>query len=226
MDTNAQIIADLQNKVGFRQNLDFLSQCKGVPVIVKGRIQEVHPESILFQVDPPDSICMREDETALILRDAFISGIQGRILAFDLAAGTIELGEFIYVDRGFGDRSIVRVEPDIPIEARLIVGEAALPCRVVDISLNGFGLLAESPRAAALAKGQAITLQLSLLRQKIEIPGALMGVFPKAESVRLAMTFSQEAPGSAVVTRYITHRRADIRQEIQASYQEALGKST
>ena len=37
MDTTAQIILDLKNKIGPRQTLDFLSDWKGVPVIIQGQ---------------------------------------------------------------------------------------------------------------------------------------------------------------------------------------------
>lgn len=226
MDSNVQIIRDLQNKIGFRETLDFLSDYKGVPVVIKGQIHKIRPESIVFKVEAPDSICMSWDEQALLLQDSFISGIQGKILDFNLQEGTVELGELVYSDRGFGGRAMVRVEPQEIIEGSLISDEASFPCQVVDLSLNGFGLLTESLEAAELSRGQNVSVKLSLMAKAIEIPCRILGIFPKEDSVRLAVSFSAEAPGSAVVTRYITRRRAEIRQEIQAAYQAALGKNS
>ena len=236
MNTNAQIITDLKKKIGTDQVLDFLSDWKGVPVVVKGYIHEIRDESIIFQVEPPDSICFDQDDHALILHDIFIMGIQGRILTYDPQKDMVELGEFIYMDRGFGNRSTARVEPNIPIPAELVLPEAPIPaelvldetaivCQVVDISLNGFGLLAEFRDDLKTKKGESNSLKLNLLDQEIEIPGMLVNIIPKGDTVRLAMSFSQEAPGSLVVTRYISRRRAEIRQEIQNAYQLASGKS-
>ena len=222
MDTNEQIILDLKNKVGDHQALDFLSDWKGVPVVIQGHIQEIRDESIIFRVEPPDSICLAQDEQALILHDIFIIGIQGRILALDIKQGTVELGEFTYIDRGFGGREMVRIEPDAPIEATMFLGNASIPGSVVDISLNGFGILARAPEGDAFTKGQPITLKLRLFNQEIEIPGTLLDVFPQDDQFRLAMSFSQEATGNAVILRYIARRRAEIRQEIQAAYQNAM----
>lgn len=222
MDSSIQIISDLQDKIGPQQPLDFLSYWKGVPVVTKGHIFKIRPESIIFKVEPPDSICFTQGEHGLILHDIFIMGIQGRILTHDLKAGTVELGEFSYVDRGFGERSIVRVEPDAPIPATLLLGGTGFKCQVVDISLNGFGLTIESAAGAKASKGQAAAIQLKLANKEIEIPGKLLGVFPKAEITRLAMSFSQDAPNHALVARYITRRRAEIRQEIQAAYEQAV----
>lgn len=234
MDTNAQIIADLQNKIGFHQSLDFLSVWKGVPVMVTGYIQEVQKEKIVFRLEPPDSICFVRDIFALILHDIFFMGIQGRILAFDPQKGIAELGEFSYLNRGFGDRATVRVEPDTPIPAKLVLTETSIPvilevdeatisCRVLDISYNGFGLLTKLTGDLKDAKGKAIRLKLRLLDQEIEIPGTLVGIFPKEDSIRLAMSFAQDAPNHAVIAHYIARRRAEIRQEIQTAYQEAVG---
>ena len=223
MDSSAQIITDLGNKIGPYQPLDFLSYWKGVPVMITGHIQEVHDESIVFRLEPPDSICFAQDEHALILHDVFIMGIQGRILAFDPQNSIAELGELIYVDRGFGDRSIVRVEPEGPIPAELFLDDTSLSCQVVDISLTGFGLLAKPVKNLKAVKGKSTNIKLSLMDREIEIPGTIVGIFPKADSVRLAMSFSQDAPNHAVVARYITQRRAEIRQEIQTAYQQAVG---
>ena len=207
MDTNEQIISDLLNKIGSHQPVDFLSDWKGVPVMITGHIHEVRESSIVFQVEAPDSICFAQDEHTLILHDVFIMGIQGRILAFDPQKSIAELGEFNYIDRGFGGRAMVRVEPEVPIPGMLVLEEATISCQVIDISLNGFGLLAESTKDLKLVKGQTITIRISLLDQEIEVPGTLLGIFPKERFDRLAMSFSKNTPNRAIITRYIAERR-------------------
>ena len=223
MDTNAQIIIDLRNKIGSHQPLDFLSYWKGVPVMITGHIQEIRAETIVFRIEPPDSICFAQDEHALILHDVFIMGIQGRIIEYNPQKSIVEVGEFIYVDRGFGDRSIVRVEPETPLPAMLSLDETSISCQVVDISLTGFGLLAESAVALKAVKGQNTQLKLQLFDQEIEIPGTLLNFFSKGNTIRLAVSFSPDAPNHDIVARYITRRRAEIRQEIQAAYEQAIG---
>jgi hypothetical protein len=225
MDSNIQIIKDLRNKIGFNQTIDLLNYHKGVPVIIHGKIHEIRQKSILFKVEPPDSICLNWNEFTLILRDTFISGIQGRILDFELQSGIVELGEFVYSDRGFGERAMVRVEPIEVIKANLIFEETSVPCKVIDLSFNGFGILTESKETANLPRGQTITIKLNLFDQEIEIASTLLAIYPKPDHFRLAATFSQETPGYNLVTRYITERRAEIRQEILEAYQQAIEKN-
>ncbi len=222
MDTNTKVILDLKNKIKPNQSLDFLSDWKGVPVIIQSYIYEIRDKSIVFRIEPPDSICLTQDEFALILNDVFIIGIRGRILDLDIKQGRVELGEFTYVDRGFGNRYMVRVLPNAPIPAELIFDKTAIACHVVDISFNGFGILTGIPKDEAFTKGQSVTLKLNLLDQDIGLPGAILGVFPQENQIRLAISCSQEGPGNAVITRYIIHRRADIRQEIQTAYQQKI----
>ena len=223
MNTNAQIISDLRHKIGPYKTVDFLSHWKGVPVMIKGYIQEVRSETIIFRTEPPDSICFAQDECALILHDVFIMGIQGRILAFDPKDGIVEIGEFIYIDRGFGDRSMVRVEPETHLPAVLYLDETSLSCQVVDLSLSGFGLLAESTEELKAAKEQTVKLQMRLSDQELEIPGTLVDILSKGDTVRLAMSFTHEVPHHGILAHYITRRRAEIRQEIEAAYQNAVG---
>jgi len=225
MNTNAQIILDLKTKIGPHQTLDILSDWKGVPVIIQGHILEIRDKSIIFQVEPPDLICLAKVDNVLILSNVFIMGIRGEIAAFDPKNGTVELASFTYLDRGFGDREIVRVEPDEPVNALLSFENTSIDGAVVDISLNGFGILVQEQEEVTYTKGQTVSLKLNLLDQDVEIPGAILAIFPREGIVRLAISYSQEAPESAIVTRYISQRRAEIRQEIQAAYQQAIGST-
>ena len=97
-------------------------------------------------------------------------------------------------------------------------------CQVIDISLNGFGLLAESTKDLKLVKGQTITARISLLDQEIEVPGTLLGIFPKEKFDRLAVSFSQNTPNRAIITQYIAERRVEIRCEIQSAYKQAIAQ--
>jgi hypothetical protein len=222
MDSSKQIISDLQEKIGSDQPVDFLCAWKGVPVVVRGYLQNVQDDRITFRVEPMDSVCLMGQEHALLLHDIFISGIQGNIRDFDIKGGLLTLDSFTYVDRGFGGRSMVRVEPETPIEAALFVGETTIPCDVVDISLNGFGLLTESISGGAPPKGEAVTLKLRLLGEAVEISGKIRSARRQDGAIRLAMTFEQDAPGHTTVARYISQRRADIRREIREAYQKAV----
>ena len=76
-----------------------------------------------------------------------------------------------------------------------------------------------------LTLGQAITIKTNLLDQEIEVSGALVGLFPKENNLRLAMTFPQDAPNHAIVTRYIARRRVEIRREIETTYQQAVSQT-
>lgn len=227
MASTPQIIHEIQNTVNADQPLDFIGEWKGVPVMVRAHIRELRPESILFELEPPDSICLKDDSQVLILSDRLMTGIQGQILALDLPTGRIEVGALNYVDRGFGERAIVRVQPQSPIPAQLRLPDGtAFSCRVIDLSFSGFGLLAQVPSGVALSQGQAITLELRLLGQALQIPATLVGVFlqPGGE-VRLALSFTADAPGSAAIIRYISRRRAEIRQEVRDAYQRAVEPS-
>jgi hypothetical protein len=224
MEANAQIIADLRHKIGPYKTVDLLSNWKGVPVVVIGHINEVREESIVFRVEEPDSISFAQNDKVLILQDIFIMAIQARVLSFNPHTGLAKIGKFAYTDRGFGGRSMVRVEPENPIQGKLVLNKDLIDCQVIDISLNGFGITTESIEGLELVKGQAITIQTNLLDQGIEITGTLVGVFHKNSNVRLAMSFPQDAPNHGIVTRYIARRRVEIRREILAAYQQAVGE--
>jgi hypothetical protein len=225
METSVEIIQELKEEVGYGQPMDFMHLRKGVPVVFKGSIQHIEDESVIFQVEPPDSVCLSWDEYTLILHDLFMSGLQARVLDFDIAEGKVELGDFIFADRGFGDRSMVRVEPKDEIEITMSCREKIATGIVADISLDGFGILAGDSDDCHLRKGDQITLQVSLLGQQIELPARVLGVYVTTGNTRLAVAFSPDAPRFGIINRYINRRRVEIRGEIKAAYEEAYQKA-
>ena len=225
MDTSEQIIRDLRVKVGFETQVDFLNMCKGIPVVFKGSIKEFTPDSIIFEVTSPDSICLKWYSQTLILHDIFISAIQSTVRSFNITSGLVELADFTYVDRGFGQRSMVRVEPDEPFEILLDTAKGQISGIVMDVSLNGFGIQVEALKSGTLSKGDPVTLKTHILDKDLEIPGQILNNFMVEDHQRLAISFEHDAPGHAIVARYITRRRAEIRKEITDAYQKSIGEN-
>ena len=223
MDTSEQIIRDLRNKVGFNAEVDFMNEFKGVPVVFKGSIKDFTTDGIIFEVSPPDSICLKWEGQTMILHNIFLSAIQSNVRSFNIATGLVELVDFTYVDRGFGDRSMVRVEPEEPFEITLDIGEHQISGIVMDVSLNGFGIQVEKFVSGTVNQGDAVTIKTSIFNKDVEILGKILNIFEVGEHTRFALSFEHNAPGHAVVARYITHRRAEIRQVITDAFQQALG---
>lgn len=223
MDNNRQIIQDLRSKVGLQAEIDFLNLCKGVPLVYKGRLEQIHPETILFAVDSPDSICLAWQEYTTLLHDIFISGIRARVVSYTPRQGQVELGDFSYTDRGFGERFTVRVEPHEPLDAWLETAGQNIPAKVLDLSLNGFGMQVGSAVQAFIHKGSPARIALRLSDKDLTIPCQVLNSFIHDDHLRLAVHFDNDAPGHAAVARFISQRRAEIRQEILAAYQQATG---
>ena len=223
MDTSKQIIRDLKNKVGFNAEVDFMNMRKGVPVVFKGSIKDFTSDGIIFEVSPPDSICLEWDGQTMILHNFFLSAMQARVRSFDIASGLVELADLTYVDRGFGHRSMVRVEPEEPFEMTIDTGKYQISGVVMDVSLNGFGMQVEKFESGTVSEGDPITIKTNIVNKNIEIPGKILKIFTDGDHHRFALSFEYDAPGHAAVARYITQRRAEIRQEITDAYQQALG---
>jgi hypothetical protein len=224
MDINQQIIRDLKEKVGFNAEVDFLNMCKGVPVVFKGNIKSFTSDGIVFEMRSPDSICLEWEGQTMILHDSFLAAIQGDVRSFDITTGLVELTGFTYVDRGFGKRSMVRVEPKEPIEATISIRDREIACLIVDISLNGFGVRTGKLESGTVNQGDAVTLKTHIQDRDVEMPATVLNVFKDEQHTRIAITFPQDTPSHAIVARYITHRRAEIRQGIMDAYYKSIGE--
>jgi len=222
MSKNLQILTELKSYTATKNEFDFMNSYKGVPLVYKGVIQEITDNTALFELQPPDSICLTWDDTTHILDDRLMTGIKARVLDFDIQSGKAELGDFVYTDRSFGDRTMVRVEIDDPISVHIQWKKNQIEATIVDISLTGLGIQIDLPKEQIPPSNTPINLKFQMLESPIEISGMVVAAFKANGNHRLAIYIEDTSPGYPHMAQFITRRRVDIRQEIQDQYDQAI----
>jgi c-di-GMP-binding flagellar brake protein YcgR len=140
---------------------------------------------------------------------------------FDPATGKLELNDFTYAGSNVGSRREFRVEPAVHLPMEIESEGQTLIGRLGDISMSGAGFYIDKPDSPELKRGAVVTISLHLPDGDIRLPATLRSIEQAGAGYRLAVEFTENVPEKATILRYINHRQAEIRNEVQQRY-EAL----
>jgi hypothetical protein len=216
------ILLDLKASLDHKSETDFMNIYQGVPLVYKASLKRIEGQQAVFKVQPPDSICLLQDQKTCILDDSMLCGVSAKVVSYDILTGTVVLSDFRYTDQGIGDRMIVRVQPKEPVEVEIYCDEEKIPGELADVSMNGVGVRAEaSDKYDILLENKEISIILHLLGKELVIQGPIQNLTKTTDHIRFAILFSEEASFSSIISRYIAQRRSEIRQDIKERYQQA-----
>jgi hypothetical protein len=213
------IISDLQYVMETGQELDILNFHKSFPITCKARVETIEKDVVILRVQPPGSVCLESQEETIVLSRGLPEAVRAQVLEFDLINGTLQLNDFNYVGKHFGDRMIARVQPEDTVFVILELGDQQHTGKLVDVSLSGIGV---TMRDSGIQRGQVVQLTLPLPEGRITLPGKVLNISDSPENlIRLSIGFTRNAQEIAVIMRYIKDRRSEILSEIERMYERS-----
>jgi hypothetical protein len=222
MAINAQIRSELISLVNVREAFEFLNIYKGIPLVYKATLLKIGEHQLIFKVDHPSAVCLLWEADITILEERNSVAISAQVAAFDITTGTVNLTNLAYTDRGFGVRTMVRVEPSEPIPVEITHGKQSIMGEMLDVSLTGFGLRTPTLGAQPLETRDEVRLAVKLMDRLVNPMGTIISITPEEKTYRLAVRFAVEVTIPVVIARFITHRRAEIHRELRSQFEVAL----
>ena len=221
MPINTQVKKDLLANLGVEHGLELMNLYKGVPLVYKATLAKVGDDGIQMVVAAPESICLLWEQSTIILDDRSSLALKAQVGSFLIEEGSVELINIQYTDRGFGVRTMVRVEPVEPIPIKISRNNQTTEGEILDISLTGFGIRVSSLVDPPYQTRDPVGLALNLAGKEIRPSGTVISVIENDGESRLAVHFSENESVPFEIAHYITHRRAEIRQELREAYEAA-----
>jgi len=213
------ILSDLWYVMETGQELDILNFHKSFPITAKAKVENIDRDVVSLKVQPPSSVILQAQDKTIILSRGLPEAVKADVLEFDLLSGTLRLNNFTYVDSHFGERMIVRVQPEDTIHIELEVEGRRVTGQLVDVSLSGVGVYIEGE---APQRGQIVQLTLLLPEGRVTLPGKILNLSDAPEGfTRLSIAFTRNAQEIAVIMRYIKDRRTEILSEIEMMYERS-----
>lgn len=211
-----EIIANLGQIASVNVDVELLNLYKGLPIVHKASIQKIEGSVVTLGVHKHQLTCLELDKSTVILSEIIDQAVSADVARLDKSASTVDLENFAYTSRKVGERMMVRVEPSGSIAVEVAVDGQKAAAVLADISLNGVGL--HIPGAAfRLKKKMPVRLSFHLPNAEISAAGVVRYTKQGADGVRAGVDFSQDVRMKALVAQYITGRRAEILNELDAA---------
>jgi hypothetical protein len=149
--------------------------------------------------------------------------LAGRVLEINHHQCMLSVGELVGMEHLWSERGQERVQAPEPVRVFLRSGNCGLPTFLENLSLAGAGLLAYKPaeRGLELRPGQAVKLDFKLPQGggHYSLPGRIANIdYPSSFLAMLGVVTFPSMEQARQLERYITHRKAEILDEINYSF--------
>ena len=224
MDASERVFAELRTYLTTgRPDLELLSYYRGVPFVYKAMAWRIREGQIIFAVQPPALALLKPNEKAILLCESLLDPIQAKVVALDLRAGLVEMGDFSYASSKASSRREMRIEPETYYDVELARGDFVLKGMICDISMSGIGVIVNDVEHFA---------QSDILRLAIHLPtgvgrmrGKIVKVTKSGADYRLAVEFTGVPIEKIPIIRYIIELREKIRVEVHNMYAAAVSRA-
>jgi len=221
--SNEQIIAELRSALEAGQEVEVLNFYKGIPFTSHARMKSVEGENIVLEVAPPGSVCLQWEQQTWLLCDEPLNAIQATVVEFDILKGLVKVTGLSYLNNRLGRRMIARVEPAQPMPATLAINTDRIQVEVVDVSIEGLGIVTNPPRPDyEFKRGDIARLSMQMPFGPLNCITTIRNITPAGDSPRLSLAFNEDLPEQAEILRYISQRRMEIVNEVQHKYEALL----
>jgi hypothetical protein len=203
---------------------------RGLLVTVDVNLLTIGADRVLFQ-DPRNRIYVRPGDQIVLHSPVSDETLGGRVLEINIQQCLISVGELTQIDRPWSERGQERVQAHQPVRVSLRDGNRGVPTLLENLSLTGVGLLAYklTERGLELRPGQAVNLDFELPRGagRFLLSARMANVgYPSSHLACLGVATYPDVEQAQQLERYITHRKAEILQEIDLSFAESFEAHT
>jgi hypothetical protein len=216
MTPSEQLFKDLNEIARVGEGVEIMNVYRCLPIVNKASFVNIGADTVTLKTTPPQLTCLERDGYTVLLSDILQVAISANVVAMDKNAGTVTLGNVAITNKKVGDRLTVRVEPRELIPVIVTAEGQTASGAVIDISLNGAGILIPGT-VFRLKRKMATQLNFELPNARIESSGIVSYTKQEPGSFRAGVDFSQDVRVKALVAQYITARRDEILAELEAA---------
>jgi hypothetical protein len=175
-------------------------------------------------VNEYQAVCLTLDGKTYLEYTGSPEVLRARVISVDVPKKEAILTEFVQTAGPLGKRLCTRVQPTEPIDAEMRVGQHLFPCKLVDISLNGVGVIAMETYTYGdmdIDKGSRIQLYFTLppTHTPVQLAGQVTGVMvAEGNQRRLGCKTFPESSVDILLLEYVALRRDELMRELSMIY--------
>jgi hypothetical protein len=220
-----EILTRFQYFADNNQPVRLINAYRGIPVAYSARVTRVEAGIVVFGVNEYQAVCLALDGKTHIQHPVLPEILRARAVAVNVPMKEATLTEFVKAGSSLGNRVYTRVQPKEPIDAEIKVREHVLPCQLVDISLNGIGVITLGTYTygeLGARKGSKVQLHFTLppTHTPVQLMGQITSVAgtPNSKQRRLGCKTFPDNNVDLLLLEYVALRRDELMRELSLVY--------
>jgi len=220
-----EILVWLQDYANNNRQVRLINSYRGIPVAYNASVIVVGAGHAVFGVNEYQAVCLALEGKTHIQHPESPEVLRARTVSVNVPMKEVTLTEFVKAGKSVGNRLCTRVQPREPIDAEIRIGRHLLPCQLVDISLNGVGVITLGTYTygdLGVNKGSKVQLYFMLppTHAPIQLAGQVTSV-AGTEDVRQHRLGCKTFPNNNVdllLLEYVALRRDELMRELSMVY--------
>jgi hypothetical protein len=220
-----EILTWLQVFADNNRPVRLINAYRGIPVAYSARVIMVGAGNAVFGINEYQAVCLALDGKTHIQHPDLPEILRARAVAVNVPLQEATLTEFVKVGSSLGNRLCTRVQPKEPIDAEIKIGTQILPCQLMDISLNGVGVITLGTYTYGdLEAGKGSKVQLFFTLPPTHTPVQLVGqitsvaVGQSSQQHRLGCKTFPDSNVDLLLLEYVALRRDELMRELSMVY--------
>jgi hypothetical protein len=219
------ILAWLYDNAHNDQPVRLINTYRGIPIAYTARVITVGTGNAVFGVNEYQAVCLALDGKTYIQHPESSEVLRARVISVDVHQKEVTLTEFVKAGRSLGNRMCTRVQPREPIDAEIRIGSHLFPCQLVDISLNGVGVITLETYTygdLGIDKGSSVQFYFTLppTHMPVQLAGQVTSVVVSGDSNqrRIGCKTFPENSVDLLLLEYVALRRDELMRELSMVY--------
>ncbi len=220
-----EILTWLQVLRDSNQPVRLINSYRGIPIAYGSRVINVGAGNAVFRINEYQTVCLSLDGKTYLHHPDFPVILRARAVSVDVPLKEATLTEFTRAGATLGKRLFTRVQPSEPIDAEIRIGDQIFPCQLVDISLNGIGVITLGTYTYGdleAVKGSKAQLYFTLppTHSLVQLTGQITSVVDTGGTKQHRLgckTFPEDKIGLLLLD-YVALRRDELMRELSMIY--------
>jgi hypothetical protein len=225
MFKNDPILAWFHDYAHNDQPVRLINTYRGIPIAYPARVITVGTGNVVLGVNEYQAVCLTLDGKTHIQHPVSPEVLRARVISVDVPQKEVILTEFVKAGSSLGNRLTTRVQPSEPIDAEIRIGSQLFACQLVDISLNGVGVITLGTYMygdLGIDKGSRVQFYFTLppTHMPVQLAGQVTSVVVVEDTNqrRLGCKTFPEGSIDMLLLEYVALRRDELMRELSMVY--------
>lgn len=214
-----EIIALLQQSHETDGTVVLTNTFRGITVSYEARIIALNQDQATFEVHKYQAAAMTVEKSTLISATFLPKPVRARVASINTPKMMADLRDFAYFYRPLINRERLRLQPDTLIPVTFTTNGQSFRGTLMDISINGMGVLVEHHQAPAIET--PVQVQLTLVNlprigdREVNLPAKVINQLKDPKGCRMGLLTYPNFEVEEIISKYLAHMQTKILHDLQ-----------